>query len=246
MTTSESDAAATRPRIVVLHGALGSAEAMRPVIAALGALGQVTVLEFPGHGSTPLGEGEAFGMETFAVALERAVRRVPGPAPFVFGYSMGGYAALLLASRAPELLAGVVTLGTKFEWTPEFAADEALRLDADALMEKVPRFASLLEARHEGAGGWRPLLARTAALLHDLGSAPMLTPAQLNAVSIPVCIAAGTRDDSLSAAECKRVAAAIPDAIYVALQDVPHPVERAPADMLVSIMRSLIARTEQA
>lgn len=128
---------------------------------------------------------------------------------------------------------------------PEYAAGEALRLDADTLAEKVPRFASLLEARHEPAGGWRTLLANTAALLQELGNSPALTPDRLRAVSVPVCIAAGTRDESLTAAECKRVAALLLDAVYVALQDVPHPVERAPADMLVSLMRSLMSRADQ-
>ncbi len=110
-----------------------------------------------------------------------------------------------------------MTLGTKFEWTPEYAAEEALRLDADTLAEKVPRFASLLEARHEHAGGWRTLLTRTASLLQELGHSPALTPDRLRAVSIPVCIAAGTRDESLSAAECKRTAALISDSVMRSL-----------------------------
>lgn len=227
------------PRPILLaHGALGSAETMQPLAAAFAALGDVTVLEFPGHGRTPLGDAP-FSMETFASTIEQAVLDMSGPPPLVFGYSMGGYAALTLAARQPALLGGIVTFGTKFEWTPDIAASEALRLDADVIADKVPKFAAALEARHEAADGWRPVLARTASLLHDLGASPILTPDRLHAIPIPVRLAYGTRDESVSAAEYKRIAGAMPNAMFIALQDASHALEKVPVEMLISVMRGL-------
>src|SRR5688572_28964966 len=98
-----SDKTNSRP-ILVVHGALGSARQMGHVADALRALGNPVMVELPGHGETPLPDGTQFGMETFADTIAAAVSRLraahdeteDSPAPVVFGYSMGGYAALAL------------------------------------------------------------------------------------------------------------------------------------------------------
>jgi pimeloyl-ACP methyl ester carboxylesterase len=240
--------------ILVVHGALGSAAQMQPVAEALRTLGNVVVVELPGHGDTPLPEDTSFGMGTFADAIAAEVARLesaagdagmPVLAPVVFGYSMGGYAALALEARDPGRLAGIVTLGTKFEWTPEIAEKESSRLDPTAIAAKVPRFAETLAARHAGAGGWEIVLLRTAALLRDLGDSPLLNASALAGIGIPVCIAVGSRDDTVGAEDSARVARSMRSAVTVIVDDAPHPIERVSPDAIRSLVRDLIVRGER-
>lgn len=227
--------------LLVVHGALGSSSVMAPITDALRELGDVHAIEFPGHGSTMLPDAGAFSIHAFAQALRDDVRRISGAPPIVFGYSMGGYVALTLEAQHPGTLAGIVTLGTKFEWTPDHAARESARLDPVVIAEKVPRFAAALEARHARAGGWHALMSRTAALLHDIAASPSLTPERLAAITIPVRIAVGTRDDTVSIEEAARVASMMPNASSIPLEDVAHPIERVPAGAIVELVRDLLA-----
>lgn len=232
--------------IFIVHGALGSSEQMEAVAAELSDLGGVTNVEFPGHGRSPLEASQTFSIDGFADVLEDSlpgqhVTATSGASrPWLFGYSMGGYVALALEARHPGRFAGVVTLGTKFDWTPEVAASAAALLAPDAITENVPKFAATLAARHADAGGWELVLQRTAALLRELGEAPPLTASALRGITIPVCIAAGTRDDNVSPAECARIAGWLPNAFHEPLLDVTHPIERVPAGTIRSLMRRVM------
>jgi pimeloyl-ACP methyl ester carboxylesterase len=235
-----------RQHILVIHGALGSAAQMQPVVDGLSSLGEVVTVELPGHGHTALTPGAAFTIESFADALASHLARLrnatPDPLPpIVFGYSMGGYVALALEARQPGSLAAVLTLGTKFEWTPEVAAREAGRLDPTIIEQKVPAFAAALEQRHVGAGGWQLNLRNTAALLRGLGEAPSLNAASLPLVRIPVLVAVGSRDDTVTAAEAERTAALLPNASATVIDDAPHPIERVPVAEIERLLRRLVA-----
>ena len=236
----------SRP-ILVVHGALGSAAQMQPVAEALRALGKVEIVELPGHGETPLPDASAFGMDSFADAIAAAVVQVGGRpgaaalAPLVFGYSMGGYAALVLESRAPGTVGGIVTLGTKFEWTPELSVKEATRLDAATIAAKVPKFADVLAARHAGAGGWHRVLDDTATLLRELGDAPLLDATTLGRITIPVIVAVGARDETVSADEAERISRMLRNGTVAVLPDVPHPIERVPPDAISALVSNVLS-----
>jgi pimeloyl-ACP methyl ester carboxylesterase len=197
------------PAVVVVHGALGSARQMAPVVETLRALrrfADVVPVELPGHGETALAAGQPFDMTVLADALGEAIARAGITRPLVFGYSMGGYAALVRELRAPGTIGGVVTLGTMLHWTPAIAARAAARLDATLIREKVPAFAATLAERHQGAGGWDTVLAHTARLLRELGDAPVLTDETLALIHCPVHLLVGDRDDSVSLEETAHAA----------------------------------------
>lgn len=213
---------------------------MEPIANALRELGIVHNIELPGHGETPLAEGVPFSIQTFVDALHAKVRTIAITSiakPLVFGYSMGGYVALTLESQHPATLGGILTLGTKFAWTPEVASREGSRLNADIIAEKVPKFAAALEARHLNAGGWRLLLERTAALLAQLGEAPPLTSQSLSRVQAKTCVALGERDETLTADEAREFAGHVPAARFESIPEAPHPIEKVPADRILSLLR---------
>jgi pimeloyl-ACP methyl ester carboxylesterase len=222
------------PHILVVHGALGSAEQMRPIAEALGELAPTRLVELPGHGDTALGVHE-FSIRGFGGVLAAAAG---ASRPLVFGYSMGGYAALALEAERPGTFAGIVTLGTKFAWTPEAAAREVARLDASVIAAKVPRFAAMLEARHSRSGGWELNLSRTAALLTAIGRAPILDDATLARLSLPVLFGVGERDDTVGADETARVAAAVTNGRSTVLTGAGHAIESVSVDAIVTLVRS--------
>lgn len=232
--------------VVVVHGALGSARQMQPVADALRGVASVTAPELPGHGDTVLPTGHTFTIDTFVRALRTHVVELAAAAadaadadraaPIAFGYSMGGYVALALEAAHPGTFSRIVTLGTKFEWTPDVASREASRLNAAMIAEKVPKFATLLQERHAGAGGWEMLLQRTALLLHALGASPTLNREALARIAIPVTVAVGERDDTVSLDEATRIAAMIPSAQSAAVVGAPHPIERVALADLCSLI----------
>jgi pimeloyl-ACP methyl ester carboxylesterase len=246
-------ATSARPALLIVHGALGSAEQMAPVADAARAhevFAAVHTLELPGHGRTPaLSDAEsdaesdaAFSMPAFADVIAARVRELAPQRVLVFGYSMGGYAALLAEQMQPGLVAGIVTLGTMLAWTPEVAEAGARRLNPEGMRAKVPAFADALAARHAEAGGWELTLARTAALLRALGEAPPLTTTSVAQIAAPVRLLVGSRDDSVTLEESQRLAEAMPRAEAVLLDGVPHPIEKVPLDLLIAQLSPFASR----
>ncbi|MBB6098021.1 pimeloyl-ACP methyl ester carboxylesterase [Deinobacterium chartae] len=219
--------------VVLLHGALGSAETMYPLRDALGALLPGRPLITPhleGHGPSPLPSG-GLAVESLALGVLRDLEeRGTTRADFV-GYSLGGYLALWLARHRPERVGRVLALATKLAWTPEVAARERSMLDPEKLQQKVPRFAQLLSDRH-GADRWAALLRATADLMTGLGERPAVTTPDLEALEIPVLLAVGDRDATVSLEETAGAYRALRHGSLAVLPNTPHPLERAPLTLL--------------
>src|ERR1044072_7796556 len=86
--------------LILLHGAIGASDQLQALASVLQQKGrEVHVMDFAGHGKQPF--GEAFGIDYFGWELKRFVKEKDLVKPNVFGYSMGGYVALHLASKEP-------------------------------------------------------------------------------------------------------------------------------------------------
>jgi pimeloyl-ACP methyl ester carboxylesterase len=215
--------------LILLHGALGSSlpfEALKKNLEAKGY--EVHSFNFSGHGKTPA-KPEGFTMPVFATDLLDYMNAQNIAIADVFGYSMGGYAALTFALTHPERIGKIMTLGTKFDWTAESSAKETRMLDPDVILEKVPRFAEQLEQIH---GDWRLLLKQTAEMMLALGNGAALTVSDLSKITKPVQITLGSEDNMVSQSESEQMAAAIPGANFKILPTVKHPIEKVDAQML--------------
>lgn len=217
------------PPLLLLHGALGSAAQFDPLLPLLPADFEVHTLNFPGHGGTPA--AEPFSIGYFARFVLDFLDRKNIERVQIFGYSMGGYTALQLALLAPERVVRVVTLGTKFGWTPEVAARETTLLNADKIAAKVPLFAQLLAERH-APGDWKSVLQQTADLLHDLGNGSALKLEDFAQISCPVLIGLGADDHMVGREESENVAQALPQGRLDILPGVKHPFEQVDPDLL--------------
>ena len=226
----------TKPNLLLLHGALGSAAQLKPLAQKLADYYQVHTFTFSGHG----GKGnlqQPFCIESFAAELEKWLQDKGLGQMLVFGYSMGGYVALYLASLHPAYFTHILTLGTKFAWTPESAAQEVKRLQPALIEEKVPAFAQSLAKQHH-PHDWRLVMTQTADMMLALGNKPPLTADVLATIKVPVKIMRGTEDKMVSEAESQQAAALLPEGSYKSLEGQPHPLEQLDLEMLSREIRS--------
>ncbi|WP_284348884.1 alpha/beta fold hydrolase [Roseisolibacter agri] len=239
--------------ILLLHGALGARDTLRPLADALAPLvpagTPVHAHEFAGHGATPDPDAASdapYDVARLAAGVLDAMDRDGIARATVFGYSMGGYVALLLAAEHPARVRAVVTLATKLAWTPESAARETSRLDPAAIRAKVPRFADALAARHGDAGGWERVLSRTAAMMHAIAARPTVTPDVLAAIACPARICVGDRDATMTLDECAAAVRALPKGELAVLPATGHPLEHADPARLAREVAEVHARAETA
>ena len=220
--------------LLLLHGALGTEAQFDGLISTLEERFEIHRFNFSGHGGT---DGPAaLPMSLFAKNIEQYITDKRLKAPDVFGYSMGGYAALYLASLKPQSLGRILTLGTKFDWTPESAAREGKMLIPEKIEEKVPKFAALLSDRH-GDPGWKTLMRETANMMKGLGNGEALSADQFQAIQNKVRISLGTEDNMVSREESEQVAGWLPNGTFQSLDGVPHPIEKVPVDILSALIQ---------
>jgi pimeloyl-ACP methyl ester carboxylesterase len=215
--------------LVLLHGALGSAQQFDPLVPLLTGHFQVHRFNFAGHGGVHAGQD--LSMSLFVSDLSTFLSKNKLHKPHVFGYSMGGYVALNLAAREPENLGTICTLGTKFLWTPEEAEKEKGKLQPDIIEQKVPAFARMLEQRHAPLD-WKQLLYQTAGMMQQLGNGGALGPAELSTISNKVTIGWGNQDKMVGKEESESTAKLLKYGQFRELEGLPHPIEQIPAEIL--------------
>ncbi|MBJ6108091.1 alpha/beta fold hydrolase [Hymenobacter sp. BT523] len=215
-----------KPTLLLLHGALGSPATLEPLAELLSADFTVKSFAFSGHGGGAV-RPEAFTLPHFAEEVLGFLRAHETAPAHVFGYSMGGYAALLAARQEPARFASITTLGTKLDWSPESAAAETRFLDPEKMQAKVPAFVEALRQRHAPAD-WADVVRATARLMEAAGAAPPLAAADFAAIAVPVQVLMGDGDLTPERGDASRLLAEqLPQLRYAVLSNTPHAIERA-------------------
>jgi pimeloyl-ACP methyl ester carboxylesterase len=182
---------------------------------------------------------DGLGLETAAVA----------------GHSLGGYVALLAASRS-DLIGGVLSIDVKSDWTDEDAAlaersantEQRIEPSREALVERIARSVApvtleadelerLAERAIEPLGaGWRLRWDRRV-----LASEPVDPFAFLPQVRCPVHVLAGSESEVMPPAAATRFADAIPGATLEIVDGAGHHVELEAPGLVASRIRTLVA-----
>ena len=174
--------------LVVLHGAYMDIPSMGGIIPKLAESHRVYALEFQGHGRTTdidrkityqnLADDVAAFMD--AVGLAKAD---------VFGYSMGGQAALQLAIRHPAKVNKLVAASVGYDlrgWQPEYTA--AIPQFTVEMMLQMPFFKEQADRKP----GFPKLIEK----LIQLEKEPMAWEADIGKLKMPVLVIAGDADVS--------------------------------------------------
>lgn len=228
--------------LLLLHGALGSAATLTPLQQALQAKYNVYTLNFSGHGGLAMPE-QPYSMELFARDILAFLDKQGMEQAHIFGYSMGGYAALYFALHYPERVSSIFTLATKFDWSPEAAEKESKMLNPAKIEEKVPQFANTLSGRH-APQDWKQVMYKTAEMMKHLGSAPVLTTKNLPQVQTQVRLAVGDRDNMVTIEETLWAYRLLPNASMLVLPATRHPLETVPITRIISEIEQYISSTQ--
>ena len=183
----------------------------------------VHTLDFPGHGERPL--FSHFNIKEFAFDVFEFMDQKGLSSAHFFGYSMGGYVALYGATQDSDRFESIITLGTKFNWSPGYALEQKKLLNPDKIKEKVPRYAQYLSEIH-GDSKWRLVLNHTADMMAELGNSNLLTKDVLSQIPHRVTIGRGENDKMVDVEESVVAANALPNGKYQELKDAPHPLEK--------------------
>lgn len=191
------------PPLVVLHGLAAAGhfyesvfDPMRPFVRS------VIAPDLPGHGKSPLPPRAHPGDLAHAIG-EALAARLDEPA-ILFGNSLGGAAAVRIATERPHLVRGLflVAPGGAPMARPEreqFVKRFDLATHDDALGFVDGLFAERHPFRHVLAWGTRHKFARpeTRALLSRFDESAFLTPANLASLEMPVHVVWGGADGIL-------------------------------------------------
>jgi pimeloyl-ACP methyl ester carboxylesterase len=222
--------------IILLHGALGDSQQLKPLEDLLADDHIVHRLNFSGHGGTPFAD-LPFSIENFAREVLVYLEEQHISSLSIFGYSMGGYVALYLAKHYPHKIKKLITVATKFHWDNAGAAKETALLNSEKIEEKLPVFADSLKKRHHPQD-WKMVLQKTADMLSSMGNKNPLAPEDYLSIENPTLLMLGDRDKMVSLAETLAVYQALPHAQLSILPGTAHPIEVISAERLAYEIRT--------
>lgn len=225
-----------KSNLLILHGALGSSVQFEPLAKFLEEEFRVILFNFSGHAGKPIPE-EPFSIKMFAEEVKSLIEKSRISPCDIFGYSMGGYAALYAAKHYPGVIGKIFTLGTKFEWNEESSAHEVKLLNPDKIEEKVPAFAKLLEERH-APEDWKQVIHKTAEMMINLGKHNELTYEELGSIANEVTVAVGDRDNMVSISESEKAFNHLKHGRMIVMPDTFHPIEKVDLEKLKSELQS--------
>lgn len=208
--------------LILLHGAIGSSYQFEELAQLLSTDFNCHLLNFNGHGAGA--ECAEMSIELFSETLVTFIQQNKLVKPLVFGYSMGGYVALYTESTHPGIVQSIITLGTKFSWSPEIAKHEIKLLNPEKIQEKIPQFASYLEKVHQPKD-WKNVLMQTHGLMQKLGANPLLTESVLQTITIPITLCWGENDTMVTKEETQWAKTHLKYADFRVLAGVPHPIQ---------------------
>lgn len=225
-----------KTNLILLHGALGSSQQLEPLRDRLASDFNIHLHTFTGHGGKPIERD--FSLNSLTEDLHTFLHRVDGKVS-IFGYSMGGYVAMNYCRLYPGKVDRIMTLGTKYAWSPEVATKELKMLNAEKIAEKVPAFAAVLEKRHHPTD-WKAVLRQTGNMMVGLGGPDGIATDQWQ-VTIPVLVARAEADHMVNTEESKEVVQHLSDATYREVPNSKHPIEQVQLDDLEKMIRSFFS-----
>lgn len=217
--------------LLLLHGALGAKTQFTQLENRLRSDFKVHSINFSGHGGEPVPDKQ-FSIKLFAEDILKYIDSKKIDSINIFGYSMGGYAALYLAANYPERAGKIFTTATKFYWDPEVSAREIKMLDYFKMKEKIPAFLSELEKRH-APQSIEIILHKTREMMVNLGKSNDLKPNDFELIKHDVTVGIGDRDKMVTLAETVDVYKKLQNGKLLVLPNTPHPFEGIDIERLV-------------
>jgi len=226
----------SKPKLLLLPGALGASSMFDPLIDRLKEDYELFLYDFPGHGNcNSLLDEVCF--ESVKRNVKDFLKQNNLINTSVFGYSMGGYIAMGIASEN-DCFKKVITLGTKFLWNDFEVKKELSNLDVQKMAIKIPAFVELLSKRHPHTD-WKEIVNFSRMFIQDLAE-NALQNSDFSKVNVSVKIVLGENDNMVSKEETIEVNDAIKNAEFCILPYSAHVFEKVDLNILVNEIKSFI------
>lgn len=219
--------------LLLLHGALGSKDSFNHLIPHLELNYNLIIPDLPSHGGNTSSK-DPYSVEYLSDFLYEYLLPFSAQDIFVFGYSLGGYLALFHEFRFPGSFVKVITMATKFDWTPGFAEIQEKGLSPVALKANLPAYYESLCNMHKGDVDH--LLLKISCLMKRLGDVPLVNPELIRAISIPLLLSVGDRDKMVSIEETKHLTSCGNHVSFSLLENTVHPIEKLKPETLNSLL----------
>ncbi len=221
--------------VVLLHGYLESMLVWDDFIKLLYKELRVVSMDLPGHGISVV-NGEMHSMEFLADTVANGIRALGIRRCTVVGHSMGGYVALALCERHPELLDGLVLLSsTPNADTPEKQENrrreiEVIRSGRKELLTRSAPSAGFAEENRDRMQDAIEDLTEQIFVTEDAGIIALLNGMiarkdrneMLRTTKVPVCFILGRKDGYIPVETAERMVAEHPEAEVVWLEHSGH------------------------
>jgi pimeloyl-ACP methyl ester carboxylesterase len=206
--------------ILFLHGALNSSSQFDILRTKIDKGHVVHSFNFSGHGGNmiPL---NGLNFEVFVNDILNYLNQNNIGKINLFGYSMGGYAALMFAYKYPERVDKIFCCSVKLKWDLESAAKETDFLNPEKISEKVPAFANNLMMLH-GINVWKNLLKSTSNMMMDLAKGKLLTDDDFSKFDHPILFAVGDGDTTAGLTDTLNVFKKVKNAQLFVMPHSPH------------------------
>ena len=247
------DSGGDGPPVLFLHGFLFDGRMFDGQVRALAGRYRCLRLDLPGQGRSARA-AHSYQLEQLTADVRAVLRQLHLPSVHLVGLSMGGYLAMRLAARTPDVVRSLTLLNTGAGAHPRRKLPEHLGLAgmARVLGPGSPAVAAGLERslyaeafrRDAGSGpvraAWRdrwrasdvsPLIRTILGLMVRPG-----LEAELPSIPAPTLVIAGEQDTQHPPGDGRRIAAGIPGARFVELPGVGH---SAPLEDPASVTREL-------
>lgn len=206
-------------QLILIHGALGRKSEFDQIIPLLEKEYKIISYEIPHHGELK-DSNLPFKISDLVNHFLDFIESV-GPS-LIYGFSLGGYIALAAAQKDEKNFKGIVTQGTKLNWSAVEAEKETKGLDIHFLSTKAKGFYDYLLDLH---GDYLPpLLSKTAQFMTVLGQNPSISPKSIAHLSIPVRFTRGGKDRMVTKEETLEIVHSISSAHYTEIPSMIHPI----------------------
>ncbi len=220
---SQGTRSATNPALVLLHGSGGDSSVWTAQIEALSENHHVIAADLPGHGQS---QGKsAREPQEYANWLKLLTESLKLSSFVLAGHSLGGSIAQQFAHMFPEMLRGLVLIGSGMDFKIQSDYLEIVKRDFTA--------ACLLSCKEAYASQPRPtLLAQGLTMLQNNGSEILLGDLSLcnnfdsstwaHTLMMPCLVMCGKKDTITPCALSEELAGAIPNSILKVIEASGH------------------------
>jgi len=180
-------------------------------------------MDLRGHGRTNNPSGK-LRLEALIDDLHALMETLEIERACICGSGFGGYVGLAYGLQHPERVAGLLTYGSRFHWTPAIVSDTITSLNAEAILTNSPEWAELLQRNHsnsDGSDGWKRLVGAVREFL-SLMTSDGLSESALAAASFPVLVSVGEFDVTIPRKNNERLVALLPKAELTIMEKATH------------------------